>query len=134
MANNFTYNDQQFNVGDTINVSLKVTEGEKSRLQVFTGVLMAVRGREMGKSIVVRKIGAGGIGVERILPLKSPDIAKITRKASGKVRRAKLYYLRKRIGKSALRVKTDEIRKQSATASKKARRPRGSSRQATTRK
>lgn len=106
MANQCTYNQQTFSVGDTINVSLKITEGDKTRIQVFTGLLIAVKGRDVNRSITVRKIAANNIGVERILPLNSPDIESISLKSKGRVRRAKLYYLRQRIGRSALRVKS----------------------------
>lgn len=107
MANAFTYNEQVFTVGDTINVSLRVKEDEdKVRLQNFTGLLIAIKGREANKSFTIRKIGANGIGVEKIIPVLSPEIEEITLKSRGNVRRSKLYYLRDRIGRSALRVKT----------------------------
>ena len=85
-----------FGVGDTIAVHQKIQEGDKSRTQIFQGIVIAIRGRADGKSIVVRKIASGNIGVERIWPLSSPWIEKIELKKQGKVRRAKLYYLRGR--------------------------------------
>lgn len=108
MANQLAYKDQIFTVGDTLNVSVRVKEGDKSRLQLFTGLLIAVKGREENKSFTVRKIGAHGIGVERIFPVMSPDIDSITRKAAGTASRAKLFYLRNRSGREALRVKSVE--------------------------
>jgi large subunit ribosomal protein L19 len=106
MANNFTYKDQLIAVGDRIVVKLIVKEDDKSRVQLFDGLLIAVKGRDINKSIIVRKIGANSVGVERILPLASPSIQDIEVKSKGNVRRAKLYYLRDRIGRLALRVKT----------------------------
>lgn len=92
-------------IGDTIRVHSKVIEGTKSRVQIFEGILISLRGRGVEKTITVRKIGAAGIGVERIWPLNSTSIIKIEikKKTSG-VRRSKLYYLRDLTGKSAVRV------------------------------
>lgn len=88
--------------GETVRVSVKVKEGNKERIQVFEGTVISVRGIGDSKTFTVRKIGAGGIGVERIWPLNSPHIQKIEIKKRTKVRRAKLYYLRDRKGKAAL--------------------------------
>lgn len=97
--------EQNIHIGDTIRVHSKVVEGVKSRLQVFEGVLIRLRGRGENKTFTVRKIGAGGIGVERTWPLTSRAISKIeVKKKAGKVRRSKLYYLRNLVGKSAVRV------------------------------
>lgn len=97
--------EQNIHIGDTIRVHSKVVEGIKSRIQVFEGILISLRGRDENKTFTVRKIGAGGIGVERIWPLTSRSIVKIeVRKIAGKVRRSKLYYLRNLVGKSAVRV------------------------------
>lgn len=106
MANTLTYNDQTFSVGDTISVSQKILEGDKIRTQIFEGILMAVRGSGNGKSFRVRKIADAAVGVERIWPVMTPMIKKITLKKRGSARRAKLYYLRSRTGKEALQVKT----------------------------
>ncbi len=95
-----------FNPGDTIRVNYKIIEGEKTRIQPFEGVVLGLRGRGISQSFLVRKIGVDGIGVERIFPLFSPNIIKIEIIKSGKSRRAKLYYLRKRVGKSALKVES----------------------------
>lgn len=90
----------KFNPGDTIKVHLKVKEGEKERIQVFEGVCIARKNAGINSSFTVRKISYGE-GIERILPLFSPQISKIEIVKTGSVRRSKLYYLRKRSGKSA---------------------------------
>lgn len=91
----------KFYPGDTLKVHLKIVEGNKERVQVFQGVVIAIRNRRNRSTFTVRKISQGGYGVERILPLYSPAIAKIEVLRHGRVRRAKLYYLRDRIGKAA---------------------------------
>ena len=83
-----------FSPGDTINVHVRVVEGDKERIQQFQGVVISKRGAGLNSTFTVRKI-SDGVGVERIFPLHSPRIAKIERVKEGKVRRAKLYYLRK---------------------------------------
>jgi len=82
-------------------VHYRVVEGEKERVQVFSGTVISKRGSGTGATFTVRKIASGGIGVERIFPFHSPFIAEVKVKRRGKVRRAKLYYLRKRKGKAA---------------------------------
>lgn len=119
MANSFIYNDTTLSTGDMLNVSLKVREGEKTRTQIFTGLLIAIKGREDNKSFTIRKIGAHGIGVERIFPVKSPDIESITIKSKGEARRSKLFYLRERTGRLALRVKTPIVQKKTDETVKK---------------
>ena len=89
-----------FHSGDTLNVHVKVIEGEKERIQVFQGVVINRRGSGVNASFTVRKI-SNGVGVERIFPLHSPNVAKIELLREGKVRRAKLYYLRKLRGRAA---------------------------------
>jgi large subunit ribosomal protein L19 len=89
-----------FKPGDTIKVHIKVKEADKERIQVFQGVVIAIRGRGNGKTFTVRKVSFG-IGVERIFPFASPSIEKIEIVKRGKVRRAKLYFLRKLKGKAA---------------------------------
>lgn len=83
-----------FNPGDTINVHVRVVEGDKERIQQFQGVVISKRGAGLNTTFTVRKI-SDGVGVERIFPLHSPRIARIEKVKEGKVRRAKLYYLRK---------------------------------------
>jgi large subunit ribosomal protein L19 len=90
----------KFNSGDTIKVHLKVKEGEKERIQVFEGVCIAKKNAGINSSFTVRKISYGE-GIERVLPLFSPQINKIEVVKTGAVRRSKLYYLRERSGKSA---------------------------------
>ena len=89
-----------FGAGDTVKVHLKVKEGEKERIQVFEGVCIAKKNAGLNSSFTVRKISYGE-GIERVLPLFSPQIDKIELVKSGSVRRSKLYYLRERSGKSA---------------------------------
>ena len=89
-----------FKAGDTIAVHIKVREGDKERIQVFKGVCIAKRGAGINATFTVRKV-SNGVGVERIFPLHSPRIEKIEVLKVGKVRRAKLYYLRSRQGKAA---------------------------------
>lgn len=89
-----------FRPGDTVKVYLKIVEGNKERLQMFQGVVIGIRKRGSRTTFTVRKV-SGGHGVERILPLYSPAIDRIEVVRRGRVRRAKLYYLRDRIGKAA---------------------------------
>jgi len=90
----------EFRPGDTVRVHVRVVEGDKSRIQVFQGVVIGRRGGGTRETFTVRKI-SGGIGVERVFPLHSPNVDKIEVVRRGKVRRAKLYYLRGRRGKAA---------------------------------
>ena len=89
-----------FKPGDTIKVHVKIREGEKERIQIFQGVVIRKRKGTTNATFTVRKISYG-IGVERIFPFHSPSIYKIERVSRGRVRRSRLYYLRKRRGKSA---------------------------------
>lgn len=82
-----------FKTGDTVNVHVRVVEGDKERIQQYQGVVIGRRGEGMGATFTVRKV-SDGVGVERIFPLHSPRIAKIEKVKDGSVRRAKLYYLR----------------------------------------
>ena len=98
-----------FRTGDTIKVFTKVVEGDSERVQVFDGVLLGRRGSGISESFTVRKISYG-VGVERVFPVHSPRIDKIELVKTGKVRRAKIYYLRELSGKSArLEEKTDAL-------------------------
>ena len=90
----------KFVVGDTIRVHYKIKEGEKERVQIYTGAVIARKGSDVMEAITVRRISYGE-GVERIFPLNSPNIEKIEIERHGKVRRAKLYYLRDLAGKKA---------------------------------
>jgi large subunit ribosomal protein L19 len=94
-------NIPEFRPGDTVRVAVEIKEGDKKRIQNFEGVVIAIKGTGAGKTFTVRKIGANNIGVERIFPLYSESIAGIEVVRKGKVRRAKLYYLRGKTGKKA---------------------------------
>ena len=89
----------KFDVGDQVDVHVRILEGEKERIQVYSGTVIAKRGGGAREMFIVRRI-VQGEGVERIFPMHSPRIANVEVKRSGKVRRAKLYYLRERVGKS----------------------------------
>ena len=91
----------EFRPGDTVRVAVEIKEGDKKRIQNYEGVVIAIKGRGAGKTFTVRKIGANNIGVERIFPLYSESIKGIEVVRKGKVRRAKLYYLRNKTGKQA---------------------------------
>ena len=95
-----------FNIGDTVDVHVKIKEGNKERIQIFTGTVIKRQNSGLNETFTVRKI-SNSVGVERTFPTHSPKIAKIEVKRAGKVRRAKLYYLRDRVGKSA---KTKEMK------------------------
>ena len=97
-------NVPDFDIGDQVDVHQKILEGEKERTQVFSGLVIARKGEGMRAMFTVRRI-VQSEGVERTFPLNSPKIAKIEVKRSGKVRRAKLYYLRDRVGKEATRLR-----------------------------
>src|SRR3954469_4086895 len=88
-----------FEIGDTVDVHVRILEGQKERVQVFNGVVISRRGEGMREMFTVRRI-VQGEGVERVFPVNSPKIAKIEVKRTGRVRRAKLYYLRDRVGKA----------------------------------
>mgnify|MGYP000844279747 FL=1 len=100
-----------FGVGDTIRVSYKIIEGDKVRTQPYQGIVIAKKGSGASKTFTVRKIGADGVGVERIFPFLSPNIEKVKVMKKGKVRRAKLYYLRDRVGRKATKIKEKVVQK-----------------------
>jgi len=91
----------EFGPGDTVKIGIEIKEGNKTRIQYFEGVIIAIRGQGTGKTFTIRKIGANSVGVERIFPLYSDSIKSFEVIRRGKVRRAKLYYLRSRRGKAA---------------------------------
>jgi large subunit ribosomal protein L19 len=108
-----------FNIGDTVDVHTRILEGEKERIQIFNGVIIARAGSGSRETFTVRRIVAGE-GVERKFPLHSPKVAKIEVKRSGVVRRAKLYFLRDRVGKAVrLRERRDDVRETKEAAAKK---------------
>ena len=90
----------EFGIGDTLKVQVLIVEGDKERAQAFTGTVIARKGRGISQSVTLRRV-AYGQGVERVLPLHSPRLAKIEVVRRGRVRRSKLYYLRHEIGKAA---------------------------------
>ena len=101
----------EFNVGDSVKVHTRVVEGDKERIQVFAGLVIGRRGHGINETFTVRRISYGE-GVERVFPVHSPRIDKVVVDRQGKVRRAKLTYLRERIGKQALAVKAKDVRRQ----------------------
>lgn len=105
MANRTKFGETVFSVGDQVKVHQKIIEDEKERMTIFEGIVIAIRGAGENKTFTVRRIATGGIGVERIWPLNTPWIKKIEVVKKGKVRRAKLYYLRKRVGRKAIKIK-----------------------------
>ena len=94
----------EFRVGDTVKVHTRVIEGDKERVQLFAGIVIARKGYGINEAFTVRKISYGE-GVERVFPLHSPKVAKIEVTKAGRVRRARLHYLRGRLGKEAMTVK-----------------------------
>ena len=89
-----------FNVGDTVKVHVKIKEGDKSRIQIFEGTVIAKKHGGINETFTVRRV-AHGCGIERVFPVHSPVVEKVEVVRAGKVRRAKLYYLRNRVGKAA---------------------------------
>lgn len=90
----------EFSIGDTIRVDVKIREGERERIQVFEGTVIAKKGSGISETFTVRRVSYG-VGVERVFPLHSPNVAAVKVVRYGKVRRSKLYYLRDRVGKAA---------------------------------
>ena len=93
-------NAPQFGIGDTVRVDVKIREGDRERIQAFEGTVIAKRGSGVAETLTVRRVSYG-VGVERVFPLHSPNVADVKVVRYGKVRRSKLYYLRDRVGKSA---------------------------------
>ncbi|HOB99162.1 MAG TPA: 50S ribosomal protein L19 [Verrucomicrobiota bacterium] len=112
----------RFEVGDSVRVHTKVVEGDRERIQVFAGVVIGRRGHGINETFTVRRISYGE-GVERVFPSHSPRIERIEVEREGSVRRAKLTYLRKRIGKGAIAVKEKEHHTAGATAAAPAKEP-----------
>ena len=110
--------DAKFGVGDSVKVHTKVVEGDKERIQIFAGVVIGKRGTGLNETFTVRRISYGE-GVERIFPIHSPRVDKVEIERHGAVRRAKLTYLRKRLGKGATLVKERDVKAEKATAAAK---------------
>jgi large subunit ribosomal protein L19 len=115
----FRKDEAVFAVGDSVRVHTKVVEGDKERIQIFAGVVIGKRGRGMNETFTVRRISYGE-GVERIFPIHSPRVEKVEVERKGSVRRAKLTYLRKRLGKGATLVKEKEETAEAKSAAKTA--------------
>ena len=109
----------QFLVGDTVDVATRIVEGEKERIQTFSGTVIMKKGRGINETFTVRRI-VNNEGVERIFPLHSPYISKVTVKRSGETRRAKLFYLRDRVGKATRLVEVRKVKKEGAAPVEKA--------------
>ena len=90
----------QFSIGDTVRVSVNIREGQRERIQMFEGTVIAKKGSGVSETFTVRRVSYG-VGIERVFPLHSPNVVDVKVIRSGKVRRAKLYYLRDRVGKAA---------------------------------
>ena len=90
----------EFSIGDTVRVDVKIREGERERIQVFEGTVIAKKGSGVSETFTVRRVSYG-VGVERVFPIHSPNVVKVESVRHGRVRRAKLYYLRDRVGKAA---------------------------------
>jgi large subunit ribosomal protein L19 len=103
-------NAPQFEIGDTVDVHTRIIEGEKERVQVFSGTVIMRRGRGINETFTVRRI-VNNEGVERIFPVHSPFIAKLVVKRGGESRRAKLFYLRDRVGKAVRLVEKRKVKK-----------------------
>lgn len=88
------------NIGDVVKVHVKIREGERERIQIFEGTIIARKGSGVSETFTVRRVSYG-VGVEKVFPVNSPNVAKVELVRSGKVRRSKLYYLRDRVGKAA---------------------------------
>jgi large subunit ribosomal protein L19 len=93
-------NPDNFKVGDTVKVHFRIIEGKNERIQIYEGLVIAIKNSQVGKSFTVRK-NSYGVGVERVFPIHSPRVARVELVRPGRVRRAKLYYIRDKVGKSA---------------------------------
>ncbi len=122
MALRAKHHDVEFGVGDTIQVTQNLKEGDKTRSQVFEGMVISIKGRGENKTFTVRRIGVGKIGIERIFPLSTPSIEKIKviRSGSRGVRRAKLYYTRTKSSREIEKIYSRAARLEKKKTSKKA--------------
>jgi large subunit ribosomal protein L19 len=119
MALTIVHDKQSFSIGDIVRVHQKITEAEKTRIQVFEGMVIAIRGEGKNKTFTVRRIGAGGVGVERIFPLYSPLLEKVEVVKHGRVRRSKLYYLREKTAHEIAEITKGHNRSKNTTKSPK---------------
>lgn len=104
MANQLTHKDTTFHVGDTVRVHTMIQEGDKSRIQIFEGIVIAIK-KSGDPTFTVRKVASNQIAVEKIFPLNAPVVNRVEVKKTSFTRRAKLYYLRDLVGKSATRLR-----------------------------
>ncbi len=111
----FRKNPVVFGIGDSVRVHTRVVEGDKERIQIFSGVVIGRRGRGLNETFTVRRISYGE-GVERVFPVNSPRVEKVEVERQGSVRRAKLTYLRKRLGKGATLVREKQVKSVTAPA------------------
>jgi large subunit ribosomal protein L19 len=111
--------DPGFGVGDTVKVYFKIVEGKTERVQIYEGLVIAMKNAGIGKTFMVRK-NSYGIGVERVFPLNSPRVEKVEVSRPGKVRRAKLYYIRGKVGKKSKVKEFISVRKEETEAKAKA--------------
>lgn len=116
MSQHCTFKGVSVSTGDALKISQEIVEGDKKRVQVFEGIVIAIKNAGAGKSITVRKLASNNIGVEKIFPLALPSIKKVELKRTGQVNRSKLYYLRDRVGKAATRIKEETTVAKTATA------------------
>jgi len=114
MAISAIHDSQEFSVGDMIRVSQKISEGEKTRTQVFEGMVIGIKGKGVGKSFTVRRIGSAQVGIEKIFPLATPTIEKITvvKKGGRGIRQAKIYFVRTKSKKEINKIYSRTSRKQ----------------------
>jgi large subunit ribosomal protein L19 len=116
-AQNIKPAQSDFKVGDTVKVHFKIVEGKTERVQIYEGLVIAMKNSGVGKTFMVRKISYG-VGVERVFPVNSPRVEKVEVVRSGKVRRAKLYYIRSKVGKkSKVKLLLPTTKKEEAAAS-----------------
>ena len=108
-ANQIRTDIPEFRVGDTIRVNVKIVEGKRERIQAFEGLVMAIQGSGIGKTFIVRKV-SGGVGVERTFPMNSPIIDSIEVVRKGRVRRAKLGYIRKMVKQPKIKERRDKAK------------------------
>ena len=109
-SDNMRFDIPAYRIGDTVKVHVKIREGDKERIQVFEGLVIRTHRAKMGATVTVRKVSYG-VGVERIFPIHSPQVEKIEILRRGRVRRSRLYYLRKRVGKAArIREKREAVK------------------------
>ncbi|MEK7112759.1 MAG: 50S ribosomal protein L19 [Patescibacteria group bacterium] len=115
------HNETEFGIGDKVRVHQKIKEGEKERTQIFDGMVLSIKNRGDGRSITVRKIGAGNIGIERIFPLVSPFLEKIevVKRGTSGVRHAKLYYTREKSPREVEEIYSRAARREARPAEKK---------------